>query len=120
MSVQKKKMFDTEQQDETYDIDDEFDCEVEEEVKTVKVKEETNSETDCYVLESDDDQSEGNGKWIVLVYPFTLLMLFFCRISDHTARRTALVTAPSTTCTWFDPESPLPPLRAPFPPRSNF
>ena len=39
MSVQQKKMFDPEQQDETYDMDNEFDCEVEKEVKTVKVKE---------------------------------------------------------------------------------
>ncbi len=39
VSVQQKKMFDPEQQDETYDMDDDFDCEVEKEVKTVKVKE---------------------------------------------------------------------------------
>ena len=85
VSVQQKKMFDPEQQDETYDMDNEFDCEVEKEVKTVKVKEKKNSETDCYALESYDDQSEGNGKWIVFVYPFTLFMLFF--VESVTIRR---------------------------------
>ncbi len=48
-------------QDETYDLYDQFDCEVEEEVKIVEVKEE-DSETDCEVLESDNDQSAYNGE----------------------------------------------------------
>ncbi len=69
-------MSDHKQQDETYDMYDEFDCEVEEGTKTMEVKEEEeNSETDCYVLESDDDQSAGNGEWIVL---FLYFLLYSC------------------------------------------
>ena len=57
--VHPKKMSD---QVEAYDMYDEFDCEVEEEVKIVEVKEEDDSETDYEVLESVDDQSADNGE----------------------------------------------------------
>ncbi len=62
---------------ETYDMYDEFDCEVEEEAKTIEVKEEDDSETDYNALESVDDQSAGNGKWMIHFTHFTLLMLLF-------------------------------------------
>ena len=72
-------MSDHKQQDETYDMYDEFDCEVEEGAKTVEVKEEEeNSEADCYVLESDDDQSAGNGEWTIHFYNFHLTHVIFC------------------------------------------
>ena len=59
---------------ETYDMYDEFDCEVEEEAKTIEVKEEDDSETAYNALESVDDQSAGNGKWII---DFTLTHFTF-------------------------------------------
>ena len=48
-------------ENETYDMYDEFDCEVEKRAKTMEVKEEEDSETDCDAVES-VDQSAGNGK----------------------------------------------------------
>ena len=67
-------MPETEKLSETYDMYDEFDCEVEERAKTMKIKEEEDSETDYDVLKSDDDQSAGNGKWII---DFTLTHFTF-------------------------------------------
>ena len=67
---------------ETYDMYDEFDCEVEERAKTMEVKEEEeDSETDCKVLESNDDKSKENGEWIVHFYTFNFTHVTFCRNS---------------------------------------
>ncbi len=51
----------------TADMYDEFDCVKEEEGDTeeVVVKEEDDSETDCYALENSVEQSTGNGKWMI-------------------------------------------------------
>lgn len=68
-------MSETEKLSETYDMYDEFDCEVEEGAKTMEVKEEEDLETVYDALESDDDQSAGNGKWMIHFTLFTLLML---------------------------------------------
>ncbi len=77
-------MCDPEQQDETYDMYDEFDCEVEEGAKTMEVKEEDDLETDFEVLESDDDQSEENGEWAIHFYTFYFThVTFFVGISDQ-------------------------------------
>ena len=55
-------MCETEQLSETYDMYDEFDCEVKEGAKTMGVKEEEeDSEVDYDDLES-DDQSASNGE----------------------------------------------------------
>ena len=54
-------MPETEKLSETYDMYDQFDCEPEEEAKTVEVKEEEDSETDYHALEN-VDQSAVNGK----------------------------------------------------------
>ncbi|KAH9408120.1 DNA topoisomerase 2-beta [Tyrophagus putrescentiae] len=58
--VHQQKMSETEKLSETYDMYDEFDCEVEEGAKTMEVKEEEDLETVYDALESDDDQSAGN------------------------------------------------------------
>ena len=41
------------------------------------MKEKEDSETDCHVLESDDDQSAGNGEWVVLFYTFYFTHVIF-------------------------------------------
>ena len=62
--------------------DDELDCAYEEgenEEVVVKEEEEEDSETDDHALER-VDQSTGNGKWVIQLKNFTLLMLLLFRI----------------------------------------
>ncbi len=73
-------MPETEKLSETYDMYDEFDCVYKEsENKEVQVKEEEDSETDDHAL-GRVDQSAGNGKWVIQLKHFTLLMLLLFRI----------------------------------------
>ncbi len=80
-------MPETEKLSGTYDMYDEFDCESEEGAKTVEVKEEEDSETDFAAVES-VEQSAGNGKWMIHVAHFTLLMLFFVKTVVKTEEQT--------------------------------
>ena len=72
-------MPETEKLSEIYDMYDEFDCvHKESENKEMQVKEE-DSETDDHAL-GRVDQSAGNGKWVIQLKNFTLLMLLLFRI----------------------------------------